>query len=819
VGTATDVTVTATLVNSGGQTLHQKTAPFRINPLQVTLSLSPTSLKGGFASTGTITLDAPATGPINVGISVNDTQFVSFPSSVLVAADASSATFTIDTHVVPATNQRMFTASLPGSLGGDASDLRTLTINPYVLTLSLNPTEVTAGQQSTGTVTLDSAVPSGGATVSLASSHPNVTVPATATIVGGANSTTFTVNTAGVTANTTADITATLGVSDTKTLTVRVPITTTTTTISAPTVTYNANGAVTVSVTASEPVTGDVTLIVDGGAPLTQPLSGGSTTFIITSPNAGDHSLVAAFAAQGTFLPSSATGALTVNKADSTATVTCAPGPFVYNGSPKTPCTATVTGAGGLSQSLPVTYSNNTNAGTATASASFAGNTNHNASSDSETFVIDQATPIVSWSNPADIRVGTPLSSTQLNATASTAGTFVYTPPAGTILDVGDGQILSVSFTPDDTVNYNYPAPVNVTINVKPAGPTVVPFSAFTVDVEIHLHRGDDNDNFRVDGDLTLGAQTNGINPSLEPVTLQIDDYTLFIPAGSFKRRGDRDDDGDDDRRKPKEVWHFIGKIGDDRVHIRIRGFGDNEYDIRATGRRTDMTGVVDGTPIDVTLAIGDDNGTATDSNPKIHPRIFAIKDADLTPRVVFGGNPSTGTVTLQCSYGVSLDVPVTVTLTAESGTGVSVPPTVTIPPGSSCSTTFPVTTSVVSRHVSATITARVGESRESATLSVYPVVLKDLALNPKSVKGGNPSTGTVAVECDNSLTLGAAVTVSLTAESGTGVSVPSTVTIPAGSCSRTFTVTTTPVSKQKSARITATVGSSTEYETLTIKK
>src|SRR6185436_15392199 len=41
--------------------------------------------------------------------------------------------------------------------------------------------------------------------------------------------------------------------------------------------------------------------------------------------------------------------------------------------------------------------------------------------------------PAVTWANPADIAYGAALSATQLNATASVPGTFVYTPPAGTV--------------------------------------------------------------------------------------------------------------------------------------------------------------------------------------------------------------------------------------------------------------------------------------------------------------------------------------------------------------------------------------------------
>ena len=91
------------------------------------------------------------------------------------------------------------------------------------------------------------------------------------------------------------------------------------------------------------------------------------------------------------FTITSVNGAWSITKATSTVTVTC-PASVVYNGAAQTPCTATVTGAGGLSQTLTVTYTNNTNADTATATANFAGDTNHTASTGSKTFTISDAT-------------------------------------------------------------------------------------------------------------------------------------------------------------------------------------------------------------------------------------------------------------------------------------------------------------------------------------------------------------------------------------------------------------------------------------------
>src|SRR5206468_374066 len=83
-------------------------------------------------------------------------------------------------------------------------------------------------------------------------------------------------------------------------------------------------------------------------------------------------------------------GSFTINKASSVTAVSC-PAGVTYNGAAQTPCTATVTGAGGLSQTLTADYTNNVNVGTATASASFAGDANHTASSDSKTFQINKA--------------------------------------------------------------------------------------------------------------------------------------------------------------------------------------------------------------------------------------------------------------------------------------------------------------------------------------------------------------------------------------------------------------------------------------------
>ncbi len=90
------------------------------------------------------------------------------------------------------------------------------------------------------------------------------------------------------------------------------------------------------------------------------------------------------------------------------------------------------------------------------------------------------AVPSINWANPADMTAGTPLSSTQLNATASVPGQFAYTPPAGTLLPIGLNQTLTVNFTPTDALTYAATSRT-VTINVGPATVQLAGFSPVLV--------------------------------------------------------------------------------------------------------------------------------------------------------------------------------------------------------------------------------------------------------------------------------------------------------------------------------------------------
>jgi len=97
--------------------------------------------------------------------------------------------------------------------------------------------------------------------------------------------------------------------------------------------------------------------------------------------------------------------------------------------------------------------------------------TDYTTATQTVTLVVNQGTPVINWATPSAITYGTPLSATQLDATSSVAGTFSYSPAAGTVLTAGT-QTLTVIFTPTDTTDYTT-APGQVSLVVNKATPVI----------------------------------------------------------------------------------------------------------------------------------------------------------------------------------------------------------------------------------------------------------------------------------------------------------------------------------------------------------
>ena len=128
-------------------------------------------MTGGAGSTGTVTLGtaAPAGGAV-VTLTSSNINAATVPASVTVAANATTATFAIATKAVTAVTAVTITATYNG-----VAKTATLTVNPpaalALAGVTMNPATMIFGSTSTGTVTLTSAAPAGGAVVALSSSE------------------------------------------------------------------------------------------------------------------------------------------------------------------------------------------------------------------------------------------------------------------------------------------------------------------------------------------------------------------------------------------------------------------------------------------------------------------------------------------------------------------------------------------------------------------------------------------------------------------------------------------------------------------------
>jgi hypothetical protein len=256
----------------------------------VTLSsvtLSPSTLTGGSNSTGTVTLTgrAPAGGAL-VALSSSNTAAVTVPAGVTVAAGATTATFAVTTSGV-ATNTSV---TITGTYG--VSKSATLTVNAAILsTLTITPTSVVGGNNSTGTVTLSGKAPSSGAVVNLASSNTSVaTVLATVTVPSGATSATFTITTRGVASSSSSTISATYaGVTKTSVLTVTVA-TLSSLTLTPSTVTGGSSSTATLTLNGAAPPSGAVvftsssnTLVATVPPSATVPSNAKTVNFTVTT--------------------------------------------------------------------------------------------------------------------------------------------------------------------------------------------------------------------------------------------------------------------------------------------------------------------------------------------------------------------------------------------------------------------------------------------------------------------------------------------------------------------------------------------------------
>lgn len=199
------------------------------------------------------------------------------------------------------------------------------------------------------------------------------------------------------------------------------------------------------------------------------PAAGATVTVLHVVPNPSTYGDVVTLTA--TVSPDNAVGTVTFRECNADPENDCTSGSTIIG----------TTSLPGADPNTAVLQISTFNAGSHQVFAVYGGSSNpvfNSSTSAVVNFTVDKFAPNINWPTPAAITWGTLLSSTQLNASAtgingsSLAGSFVYSPAAGTLLEVGP-HTLNVSFTPTDTANYVSPVFSTVTINVVKADPVI----------------------------------------------------------------------------------------------------------------------------------------------------------------------------------------------------------------------------------------------------------------------------------------------------------------------------------------------------------
>lgn len=181
-----------------------------IRPLDFTFTATPPGPVGGsenFACNITLNEPAPTNG-VTVNFTSSNTNAVVLPSSLKINAGQTSLDFQGVTKSVTVATPVTLTASvdtLPTPL------VKTLnrTVNPLSISLVLNPSVVTGGLNSTGTVTIGAPAGTGGVRIFLTSSNTAAAVVTSSIIIGaGLTQGTFNIPTFQVGADTNSTITA-----------------------------------------------------------------------------------------------------------------------------------------------------------------------------------------------------------------------------------------------------------------------------------------------------------------------------------------------------------------------------------------------------------------------------------------------------------------------------------------------------------------------------------------------------------------------------------------------------------------------------------
>ena len=688
------------------------------------------------------------------------------------------------------------TITASNGVGTNASQSFTLTVNPptvVVSSVSLSPVSVTGGASSTGTVTLSSAAPTGGAVVTLTSNNTAAaTVPASVTVAAGATSATFTATTVAVGTTTAVTISGTYNGTQGATLTVNAPtVVVSSVSLSPASVTGGASSTGTVTLSGAAPTGGAaVTLTSSNTAAATVPASvtvaagATSATFTATTVAVGTTTAVTI---SGTY--NGTQGAtLTVN-APTVVVSSVTLSPASVTGGASSTGTVTLSGAAPTGGAAVTLTSSNTAAATVPASVTVAAGAT-SATFTATTVAVGTTTAVTisgtyNGTQGATLTVNAPtvvVSSVTLSPASVTGGAS----STGTVTLSGAAPTggAAVTLTSSNTAAATVPASVTVA-----AGATSATFTATTVAVG-----------------TTTAVTISGTYNGTQGATLTVNAPTVSsVSVSPAAVTGGVSSTGTVTLSSAAPTGGAVVTLTSNNT---AAATVPASVTVAAGARSATFTAttVAVGTTTAVTIS-GTYNGTQG-ATLTVNPP--AVSSVSVSPAAVTGGVPSTGTVTLSSAAPTGGAV---VTLTSNNTAAATVPASVTVAAGAT-SATFTVTTAPVAANATVSISALFNGTTKSANLTVKAPIPSGLTFSPTSVTGGTSSTGTVTLS-GAAPAGGAAVT--LTSSNTAAATVPGSVTVAAGATSTTFTVTTTPVAANGAVSISAVLNGTTKSTNLTV--
>jgi hypothetical protein len=128
--------------------------------------------------------------------------------------------------------------------------------------------------------------------------------------------------------------------------------------------------------------------------------------------------------------------------------------------------------------------------------------------------------------------------------------------------------------------------------------PLLIPAALDVIQAEMKFGpQAKKDDSFKVEGGLSLSNRSNGITPLGEDVSLQVGEFSITIPAGSFTQHG-------------KGTFKFNGIIAKVALRVVIQVLDERRFDFEASAEGVNLTGTL--VPLTMSLTIGDDRGSTS---------------------------------------------------------------------------------------------------------------------------------------------------------------------------------------------------------------